>query len=69
MIRVAYLTCNYFLFDFLIYIHSILRDRKIYFEFGHADLLLLEVLAVCMIIGIINIVVAIFRRSKAKDAR
>ena len=38
LISVAYLTCTYFLFDFLIYIHSILRDRKIYFEFGHAEI-------------------------------
>jgi hypothetical protein len=64
----VYLLFTYFLFDFFVYIHQDLRSRGVYLEFGHADLLLLETFAVCLLIATINIILAILKKCKIKKA-
>ena len=60
-----------YLFDLVIYLHEVARLKGIYFEFGHADLGLLELYFVCILIGfanIISILVKKYRRSRGLPA-
>src|SRR5258708_39776620 len=66
LICLAYLLFTNYLFDFLIYGHQLLRSKGIYLEFGHADIVLLEVFAVCILIAVINIIIAIIKKYKKK---
>ena len=57
---------NYF-FDLLIYLHQRLRAKRIYLEFGHADIVLLELFAVCILIGLINIILVLIKKYRRND--
>jgi hypothetical protein len=65
-ICIAYLIFTYYLFVFFIYVHSVFRSRGIYLNFGHADIELLEALAVCMLIALTNVIVAIVVKYKKR---
>ena len=56
-----YLIVTYVFFELTNRIEIFLRNRKIYFEFGHSDIVMLEVMIFCFLIALINICVAIFR--------
>ena len=43
-------------------IHQVLRDRKFYVDFGHASILLAELAFICLILAIINVTWATFKR-------
>jgi hypothetical protein len=60
----TYFVSIYLFFELINKIHQLLRDREIYIEFGHASILLIELFIICIIIGIINIIWAINKRSK-----
>ena len=66
---IVYLLFTYYLFDFFIYLHQSLRLRGIYLEFGHADLLLLETFAMCALMAVTSILLAIFKKYKVKRAK
>jgi hypothetical protein len=53
---------TWYYFDFLRFLHQELREKAIYLDFGHADILLFEILFLCVIIAIINIGIAIIRK-------
>lgn len=59
-----YLILTYIYFEFINQIEIFFRNREIYFEFGHANIMMLEVMALCFLLAFINIGVAIFRRYK-----
>jgi hypothetical protein len=46
-----------------------LRLRGIYLEFGHADLLLLEIFAICALMAVTSILLAIIKKYKVKRAK
>ena len=56
---------NYF-FDLIIYEHQNFRSKGIFLEFGHADIVLLEVFALCVLVGLINVVAVIVKRFRRK---
>ena len=58
----AYLGCTYLFFDLIIYVHSLLREKGIFFEFGHGDIILLEVFLVLSILALFNIILLVFKR-------
>jgi hypothetical protein len=61
---VIYLIATYYIFELANQVQYILRDRGIFLEFGHASILLLEVLFFCSIISIINIISVFYIKIK-----
>jgi len=65
---IIYLGLSFFIFYGAVYLHQYLRDHGIFFEFGHADEVLVEFFLLWIILAIINlIVIAITRSYKAKS--
>jgi hypothetical protein len=67
LICIGYFLFTNYLFDLIIYMQQLLRSKGIYFEFGHASIVLLETFAICIVIGIANVIVVIFQRNKTKN--
>jgi len=63
IVSVYVILSNYY-FDFVTYAHQNLRLKEIYFEFGHGDVLLLAVYAICILLALFNIVFSIVRKRK-----
>mgnify|MGYP006910161109 FL=1 len=42
--------------------HNYLRSKRIYLEFGHANILLIELMLICFIIAVVNIIWALVKR-------
>jgi hypothetical protein len=69
IVCIGYALFTNYLFDLLIYFHQWLRSKGIYLEFGHAEIVLLEVFAVCILIGLINITSVLIKKyRRAKGA-
>lgn len=66
-VTIVYLIGTYYLFAGFTYFVDYLATRKIYLEFGHGNLLIIEVLLVCFLIALINIIwIVILRINKQK---
>jgi hypothetical protein len=63
---ILYLILTYLYFELINQVEIFLRNQKIYLEFGHANILMLEVMLLCFLFALINIAIAIFRRHKRK---
>jgi|SRR6185312_12691301 len=63
---ISYLILTYLYFEIINQAEIFLRDRKIYLEFGHANIVMLEVMLLCFLFALVNIAIAIFRRYKRK---
>jgi len=59
---IFYIAGTYYYFELVFRIHHKLRENNIFLEFGHADIVLLEIMFVCFLLTIINIVVIFLRR-------
>ena len=66
LISIAYLLLINFFFDLINYVHIYFRDRGTYFEFGHADILMLELFVICILMALVSIILAIIARNKSK---
>ena len=64
LVAFIYLVATYYVFDPIIYIFDYLRTKNIYIEFGHANLLLIELIFVCLFIAIVNIIWVLVKRFK-----
>ena len=69
IMSLAYLGGIYLFFDLIIYVRQLLTEKGIFFEFGHADILLLEVFFVVALLSVINVVVSAFRRRRRNQAK
>ena len=49
-------------FELVTKAHQILRDHGIYIEFGHADLLLLMIFAICLFLAVIMVATIVGKR-------
>jgi len=58
-----YLITSCLYFEAINMLHHTLRDHQIYIDFGHADLLLIMLMMACLIIALINIFMALAKRS------
>jgi amino acid permease len=63
---IIYLLITYAFFELIRQIEIYLRDRGIYLEFGHADILLLEDLGLCLFLAFINILSVIVQRYRRR---
>jgi len=54
-------------FELAVKLHQTLRNNKIYLEFGHADILLLELFVICYITAT-GFIISIFYRRKTKHS-
>lgn len=59
---IFYFVGTYLFFESINYLHSYLRLRQIYIEFGHGSILLIETMLICFAIELINISIVIVRR-------
>jgi hypothetical protein len=57
-----YLILTYVFFELINQLEIYLRGKQIYLEFGHADILMLQVMAACFLIAFITIIFTIIRR-------
>ena|ERR1700734_3424420 len=64
---IAYFLFTYFLYAGALSLHQYLRDRGIYFEFGHADELLVVIFLLSVILTFINIIAVLARRNFKKE--
>ena len=62
VISIVYLGATYFYFEVINYTINTLAMHKIYFEFGHASIELLALLALCLLIASVNIIFVIIKR-------
>ena len=53
-----YFVATYAYFEEILKLHYYLRDRGFYIDFGHAELLLIMLFFFCIIIAVINCIVA-----------
>jgi len=58
-----YLITSCLYFEAINMLHHTLRDHGIYIDLGHADLLLIMLMMACLIIALINIFMALAKRS------
>jgi hypothetical protein len=63
---ILYLILTYLYFELINQAEIFLRNKKIYLEFGHANIVMLEVMLLCFLFALVNIAIAIFRRYKRK---
>jgi hypothetical protein len=63
---ILYLIPTYLYFELINQAEIFLRNKKIYLEFGHANIVMLEVMLLCFLFALVNIAIAIFRRYKRK---
>jgi len=68
IISIFYLLGTYYYFELINTIEHKLATRMIYLEYGHANIILLELLLVCMILAIVNIILIFIKRHKIKIA-
>ena len=57
----VYLLSIYLYFELMNYVHIFLRHRRIYFDFGHASLMLIVLLLLAYLTAIILIILFIIR--------
>ncbi|HMH34386.1 MAG TPA: hypothetical protein VK543_15215 [Puia sp.] len=62
ILSIAYFLFTFYLFDLLIYLRNVLCDHKIYLDFGHSDAGLVEVMLVCYVLAVINMIIICVRR-------
>lgn len=62
LVCIIYFLFDFFLFDMAVSLHQYFRDRKIYFEFGHADEVLVELFLLAIALSVINIAIALIRK-------
>ena len=65
-ISLVYIALTNYYFDLVLYIHQNLRSKGIYLEFGHAEIILLGTFGICIVIALINIIVATIKFVKKK---
>ena|SRR5580693_1552559 len=63
IISIGYIVIVYFLFAGAVYLHEYLRDRGIFFQFGHADEILVEFLLLWEILSVANIIAVAIRKN------
>jgi len=68
IISIFYLLGTYCYFELINTVEHKLAERKKYLEYGHANIILLELLLICMIIAIVNIILIFVKRHKLKIA-
>ena len=51
-------------FELVNRVHQLLRDHKLYIDFGHANILLVELAFLCFIIAIVNVIWATVKRKR-----
>ncbi len=66
MISTLYIALTYFFFELINQIEIILMAHKIYFDFGHANLLMLEAMALCFLICVVNIIFVMIKRNTGR---
>ena len=66
---ILYLVTTGLYFDFLNFIINSLRIRQIYLEFGHADLLLIELMVIAFLAVIISICFAYYKKEKIRKGK
>jgi hypothetical protein len=64
LVSIGYFLGTYFYFELINTIDHKLAERKINLEFGHANIILLELFLICLIIAIVNIVLIFVKRKK-----
>lgn len=70
IIAIVYLISIYFYFEIVNKVHQFFRNSRIYIDFGHGSLLLIEMFFICIIVAIANLFwVAIKRRSLLKKIK
>ena len=62
MLSLAYFLFTFYLFDLLIYLRNVLCGHKIYLDFGHADAGLVDIMLVCYLLAVINMIAICVRR-------
>jgi hypothetical protein len=67
VVTILYFLITYGLFELSNYIHIFLREYGIYLEFGHASLLLVMVFFFCIILALLNVGFAGYKRHKQKS--
>ncbi len=63
----VYLISIYFYFDLAVRIHQTLRERGIYLEFGHGEIMLLELELACYITAVCLILNVFYSRSRFRN--
>jgi hypothetical protein len=64
IIALLYLIGTYYYFEIINSLDNALTDKKIYLEFGHANIILILILFICILLAIINILLAILKRRR-----
>jgi uncharacterized membrane protein YhaH (DUF805 family) len=67
ILSLSYIICTYFLFDISGYLHQYLRNKGIYFQFGHAEEMLVEIFFLWLLLCLINIILVLIRK-RLRDA-
>lgn len=62
LLIIAYFVSIFIYFDLLNWGHQVLRDHRIYIEFGHASLLLIMVFFVCLITALLVTLFVVIKR-------
>jgi len=68
LISIFYIIGTYIYFELINQIDQKLTVNGIYLEFGHANLLLIELFLICLIVTIINIVLILVKRKQINKA-
>lgn len=66
-LSICYFSFTYLFFECINYIHSYLRLHEIYIEFGHASILLIGLMLICLFIATINVMVAFIKNIKKSN--
>jgi len=69
IIMIAFILLTNYYFDFVDHIQQILLRRGIRFQFGHADIVLLEAYAFCALIGVATIIISIVKGIRTRKKR
>ncbi len=64
---IIYLTFAYLYFEGINYAHIKLREKAVYFEFGHSGILLIMTWMLAIITGLILIILAIHKRNQSSS--
>jgi hypothetical protein len=61
-LAIGYFLFTFYLFDLLIYLRNVLCGHRIYLDFGHADAGLVDVMLICYLLAVINMISICVRR-------
>ena len=64
IVSIFYFIGTYYYFELINTIIHRLAEKEIYLEFGHANIILLELGFICLIIAITNIIVILVKRNR-----